>query len=177
MKVTGPGCVSHAQNPTGQMGVRMRKNRYEAFIAVPPFRYLYLGQHITAAEAARTRDTAMLAIFGPEAAAAHGSAWLSPGAAGSIAADEVAAMAAKLARKEQAASVMKLHGTYKVVVKAVPAAAAAANAAAQESGVAMAAKLAKKEQAASVMKLHGTYKVVVQAVPATAAAADAAAQE
>jgi hypothetical protein len=131
MKVTGPGCVSHAQNPTGQMGVRMRKNRYEAFIAVPPFRYLYLGQHATPADAVRTRDTAMLAIFGPEAAAAHGSAWLSPGAAESIAADEVAALAAKLMKKEQAAAVMKQHGTFGVRHQAgqagvVPAAAAAA---------------------------------------------------
>jgi hypothetical protein len=113
MKVTGPGCVSHAQNPTGQMGVRMRKNRYEAFIAVPPFRYLYLGQHITAADAARTRDMAMLAIFGAEAAAAHGAAWLSPGAADSIEAADVAALAAKLVKKEQVAAVMKQHGTYR----------------------------------------------------------------
>jgi hypothetical protein len=104
----------------------MRKSRYEAFIAVPPFRYLYLGQHTTAADAVRTRDTAMLAIFGPEAAAAHGSAWLSPGAAGTIAAEEVATMAAKLVKKEQAAAVMKQHGTYRVLLQAAPAGPAAA---------------------------------------------------
>ncbi|KAF6264350.1 hypothetical protein COO60DRAFT_177303 [Scenedesmus sp. NREL 46B-D3] len=131
MKATGPGCVSHAQNPTGQMGVRKRRSKYEAFIAVPPFRYLYLGQHTTAAEAVHTRDTAMLAIYGPEAAAAHGAAWLSPGAAGSVAAGDVAALAAKLVKKEQVAGVMKQHGVHRVL-QAGTAGAVADGAAAQE---------------------------------------------
>ncbi|WIA12052.1 hypothetical protein OEZ85_012131 [Tetradesmus obliquus] len=126
MKGTVLSCASHAQNPTGEMGVRMRKNpyRFEAFISVPPFRYLHLGQHTTAAEAVRTRDTAMLAIFGVGAAAAHGAAWLSPDAAASIAAEEVAAMAAKLAEKEQVASKMNQQGADKALVQAAPAAAA-----------------------------------------------------
>jgi hypothetical protein len=93
------------------MGVRKRKERFEAFVATQPFRYLYLGQHATVQQAVRTRNTAMLAIYGAEVAASHGSAWLSPGAAESIAADEVAAMAVKLYKKEQVAAVMKQHGT------------------------------------------------------------------
>jgi hypothetical protein len=93
------------------MGVRMRKSRYEAFIATQPFRYLYLGQHATVQQAVLTRDTAMLAIYGAAAAAAHGAAWLSPGAAEAIAVEDVAAMAGKLYKKEQVAGVMKQHGT------------------------------------------------------------------
>jgi hypothetical protein len=93
------------------MGVRKRKERFEAFLATQPFRYLYLGQHATVQMAVRTRDTAMLAIYGPAAAAAHGTAWLSPGAADVIAAEDVAAMAVRMYKKEQVASVMRQHGT------------------------------------------------------------------
>eukprot|EP00775_Hariotina_reticulata_P012359 gene12359-12494_t len=93
-RTSGPGSVSHAHNTTGQMGVRMRAGRYESFLACPPFRYLYVGQFQSVAAAATARDTAMLAIYGEEAATEIGSGWLStPADRLHITADSVAAMA------------------------------------------------------------------------------------
>ncbi|WIA35214.1 hypothetical protein OEZ86_003677 [Tetradesmus obliquus] len=57
---------------TGRLGVRTHKGGYEAFIATPPFKYLYVGLYRTVQAAVQARDTAMLVVYGKEAAAALG---------------------------------------------------------------------------------------------------------
>eukprot|EP00775_Hariotina_reticulata_P012358 gene12358-12492_t len=115
-RTSGPGSASHAQNVTGHMGVRVRAGRYEAFIATPPFRYLYVGQFRTITEAVAARDTALLAIYGEEAAEGLGNGWLSPAAQRrGVTASAVAAMAVKLSGKEGILQEMQKRGTDKLL--------------------------------------------------------------
>jgi hypothetical protein len=98
------------------MGVRVRAGRYEAFLATPPFRYLYIGQFRTVSEAVAARDTALLAIYGEEAAEGIGNGWLSSASQRQgITASAVVAMAVKLSNKEGILQEMQKRGTDKVL--------------------------------------------------------------
>ncbi|KAF6264348.1 hypothetical protein COO60DRAFT_1624321 [Scenedesmus sp. NREL 46B-D3] len=93
---------------TGKLGVRTHKGGYEAFIATPPFKYLYVGLYRTVQAAVQARDTAMLVLYGQEAAAALG---VGADSLASITAEAIQDMAARLAKKPQAVQAMQQYGT------------------------------------------------------------------
>uniref|UniRef100_A0A383VHQ4 AP2/ERF domain-containing protein n=1 Tax=Tetradesmus obliquus TaxID=3088 RepID=A0A383VHQ4_TETOB len=93
---------------TGRLGVRTHKGGYEAFIATPPFKYLYVGLYRTVQAAVQARDTAMLVVYGKEAAAALG---VSADSLASITNGAIQEMAARLAKKPQAVQAMQQYGT------------------------------------------------------------------
>jgi hypothetical protein len=93
---------------TGKLGVRTHKGGYEAFIATPPFKYLYVGLYRTIQAAVQARDTAMLVVYGKEAATALG---VGPDSLASITAVDIHDMAARLAKKPQAVQAMQQYGT------------------------------------------------------------------
>jgi hypothetical protein len=93
---------------TGKLGVRTHKGGYEAFIATPPFKYLYVGLYRTIQAAVQARDTAMLVVYGKEAAAALG---VGADSFASITTADIQEMAARLAKKPQAVQAMQQYGT------------------------------------------------------------------